>query len=323
MTVTPQSGGSSAWGWKRTVGIAFVVSFALMLMAGVALGLWANSHARKDASPDARAAYANRSRIRSETVLVVGASGESVVGLSVIRADEGRAKLWELTVSPDMLMSCPTGDATRIADIFEQDPAYAVMLLSRYLEAPIAQWVVVPADTYSQALEHRDPRMHFAALERTSFSKAAYLAYRERIDALPPDSAAVVALATRSVECAGTLFIEPHREMSAEFVADAWETTPQMLFAATRVGVFNGTETDGLAGKAAKRIVTAGFQIAEIGNAPDFSYDATVVEAREGFEDDARRIASTLGIGEVDPVPVSDSKAAYDVAVFLGTDFRP
>lgn len=304
--------------------IAAIVIVAALLAIGNGAARLANQIARDRAESTlvGENGYDESARARRETVLVVGASKDSTMGFSIIRADATRSTVYEVTLPPDMVLPQVGGPVRQLEDLFETDPALVVMQLSDYLKIPIGHWVVVPPATYKAALTQENPALHFGTLTQTSFLKDEFLAYRTSLEAIPPEAKKIIPFATRPVECNGTLYVEPHREEVAEGIADGWRLAVGELAAAPRVSVFNGTETRGLASTVAETLVLRGFQVGEIGNAPDFSYDSSEVEVRAGFEEDARTVLATLGLGEIDIRPVSD-KATWDIAVFIGKDYRP
>lgn len=308
--------------WR--VFVVTLAAVAVLLAIGSGVARMAN-HVARDRAVSASVGedgYTQRARARRETVLVIGASKDSTMGFSIIRADATRGTVYEVTLPPEMVLPQLDGPVKQLDDLYEIDPALVVMKLSDYLQIPIGHWVVVPPATYKAALTQENPALHFETLTQTSFLKDEFLAYRTSLESIPAEGKKIIPFATRPVECNGTLYVEPHREEVAEGIAEGWGLSVDELAAAPRVSVFNGTETRGLASDVAEKLVLRGFQVGEIGNAPDFSYDSCELEVRPGFEEDASVLMKTLGLGEIDIRPVSD-KATWDIAVFIGKDYRP
>lgn len=84
------------------------------------------------------------------------------------------------------------------------------------------------------------------------------------------------------------------------------------------IGVFNGTETPGLASTAAAVLTNSGYTVTFIGNS-DLLYDQTVVLSYRGYDVQAITLANLLGI------PVSAVQAGdvgrYDIEIILGADY--
>jgi hypothetical protein len=86
-----------------------------------------------------------------------------------------------------------------------------------------------------------------------------------------------------------------------------------------RVQVLNATSTRGLARRATLHLRDRGFDVLEIGTAPE-QLDSTVVLDRSGHPDWAKRVAEALGGARVESRP--DSSRYLDVTVLLGRSWR-
>jgi len=84
------------------------------------------------------------------------------------------------------------------------------------------------------------------------------------------------------------------------------------------VEVLNGCGAGGAAHHVAEALRAEGFDVVQIGNAPDFDYPTTVVMDRSGAPDKARRVAEVMGCAHV--VRQVSSDAMLDVTVILGAD---
>lgn len=87
-----------------------------------------------------------------------------------------------------------------------------------------------------------------------------------------------------------------------------------------RVQVLNATTTRGLARRATMLLRDRGFDVVEMGTAPE-QLDSTLVLDRSGRPDRAQRVAAALGGARVDTRP--DSSRYLDVTVLLGRSWRP
>jgi hypothetical protein len=89
--------------------------------------------------------------------------------------------------------------------------------------------------------------------------------------------------------------------------------------ARVRVQVLNATSVRGLARRAAMHLRDRGFDVLEMGTAPEL-LDSTLVLDRSGHPDWARRVAEALGGARVESRP--DSSRYLDVTVLLGRSWR-
>ena len=86
-----------------------------------------------------------------------------------------------------------------------------------------------------------------------------------------------------------------------------------------RVQVLNATTLRGLARRATLHLRDRGFDVLEIGTAPE-QRDSTLVLDRSGHPEWAKRVAEALGGARVESRP--DSSRYLDVTVLLGRSWR-
>jgi LytR cell envelope-related transcriptional attenuator len=86
-----------------------------------------------------------------------------------------------------------------------------------------------------------------------------------------------------------------------------------------KVQVLNATNTRGLARRATQHLRDRGFDVLEIGTAPE-PRDSTLVLDRSGHPQWARRVADALGGARVESRP--DTSRYLDVTVLLGRSWR-
>ena len=87
-----------------------------------------------------------------------------------------------------------------------------------------------------------------------------------------------------------------------------------------RVEVLNATGTPRLARHATRVLRARGFDVVEIGNAPE-RLDSTLVLDRTGNPEWASRVAAVMGGASVDARP--DTSRYLDVTVLVGASWRP
>ena len=87
-----------------------------------------------------------------------------------------------------------------------------------------------------------------------------------------------------------------------------------------RVQVLNATPTRGLARRATSFLRDRGFDVVDVGTAPE-TRDSTLVLDRSGNAAWSRLVAQALGGARVEPRP--DSSRYLDVTVLVGRDWTP
>jgi hypothetical protein len=93
-----------------------------------------------------------------------------------------------------------------------------------------------------------------------------------------------------------------------------------------RVLVENGVGTPGLVEQARSKLVDAGFQFKNGGNASPFSKQPSSIQVGDGTDaslDKGRRVAAALGLPADSVVPNDRGQTIADVIVILGPDFVP
>lgn len=265
--------------------------------------------------------YFERARIKSETVLVIGADEDLVTGFTIVRADTTSRTLTELTVPSDVMIKPQGGAARRLDDLYRASPALVVSELSSYLQVPIGNWLVVPSSAYKDSLAESDILRAYSSISSSNFpDRDRYDAYRDRLEECAKGGVTRIGFPVRTVDVEGELFSQPHREEIADQVAAVWGVAPEALAAEPSVAVLNGTERKGFGAKVSRGLLAYGFQVSQIGNAPTFTEPNTRIIVREGFEANATELARRIPLASVPIEPLQDARAGYDIAVVIGAD---
>ncbi len=91
--------------------------------------------------------------------------------------------------------------------------------------------------------------------------------------------------------------------------------------ATTRVILYNGAGTPGVAGEAAQQLIRGGFRVVDTKNADNFNYAKTKIVVQRGDVKQGDEIARILGVGTVEQQPSEQDVA--DVIVIIGKDYKP
>ena len=266
--------------------------------------------------------YIERSRVRSETVLVIGADENVVTGFMIVRANAGASTLSELTIPADGMLKPKHGPAVRLDELYRQSTEVAVARLSEYLQIPIANWIVIPPTTFKDALADNDVMSAFSTLTASNFpDRARFEAYRASLGDSSANGVVRIGFPVRSVDIDGALYVQPHREEIADAIGNAWGVPAEALAPEPNVVVHNGTDRTGFAAKVARGLVEYGFQVSSIGNAPTDQESATRIVVRPGFEEPAAAVARQLAVPSPAMTPLEDERAGYDIAVVVGHDY--
>jgi len=101
------------------------------------------------------------------------------------------------------------------------------------------------------------------------------------------------------------------------------EQLPSRPLRGTRVAVYNGTTSAGVARTAAQRLAAQGATIGSVGNAVDQAQTRTVVGHRPGAGAQGRIVATILGVRDIHPWTDDEAlmaRGGADVVVQVGSD---
>ena len=100
------------------------------------------------------------------------------------------------------------------------------------------------------------------------------------------------------------------------------ETTSQLISDIIQIEVLNGCGIAGIANSYTGVLRANGFDVVETGNFEHFNLQETVVISRSGIIDNAKRVASALGIKEINVLTEESPDYFLDVTVVIGHDFE-
>lgn len=113
-----------------------------------------------------------------------------------------------------------------------------------------------------------------------------------------------------------TRFIYPR------IVAERADPDPALVSNVIQLEVLNGCGVPGLATRFTGSLRSFGFDVVETGNFDHFNVENSYVIARTGTIENARRVASALGISEQFIIRESSPEFYLDVTLVLGADFE-
>lgn len=100
------------------------------------------------------------------------------------------------------------------------------------------------------------------------------------------------------------------------------ETTSQLISEVIQIEVLNGCGVAGIANAYTGLLRSNGFDVVETGNFDNFELKETIVISRSGVLDNARRVASALGVKEINVIREESPDYFLDVTVVIGHDYE-
>ncbi len=100
------------------------------------------------------------------------------------------------------------------------------------------------------------------------------------------------------------------------------EANSQLISDVIQIEVLNGCGVAGIANRYTSVLRKNGFDVVETGNFDHFNLEQTIVISRSGVMENARQIASALGISENNILREDSPDFYLDVTVVIGHDFE-
>lgn len=98
------------------------------------------------------------------------------------------------------------------------------------------------------------------------------------------------------------------------------ETESQLISEIIQIEVLNGCGISGIANSFTGLLRENGFDVVETGNFDHFNLQETIVISRSGVLDNAKRVASALGVKEINVIREESPDFYLDVTVVIGHD---
>jgi len=106
----------------------------------------------------------------------------------------------------------------------------------------------------------------------------------------------------------------------ADLLSKWWGVDASKVAQVTRVILYNGAGTPGIAGEAAQQLIRVGLRVVDTKNADNFNYAKTIIVVQRGSLVQGNDIARVLGVGQVESQPSNEDVA--DVIVIIGKDYK-
>ena len=100
------------------------------------------------------------------------------------------------------------------------------------------------------------------------------------------------------------------------------EASSQLISEIIQIEVLNGCGIPGIANAYTGVLRSNGFDVVETGNFDHFNLEKTIVISRSGVLDNARRVASALGVEQINVIREESPDYFLDVTVVIGHDYE-
>jgi len=293
-----------------------ILVFVLVATAVNGIVRWAARNAAERAG--SRTDLESRSR---ENLLIVGEQNGRAVGFIAVRIDSANKQIYGIAIPDGAFIEVPGQGFERIGESYSSGAAVSLSAISNYLTVPFHSYVVVPSTVYASAIKKQSLAGITAASSGSNLSGSELDTIGRDIAAVSQKNTAIVPLPVKPIKLGSQTYFEPQRAQVADLLKSWWGVDASKAAKVTRVILYNGAGSPGVAGDAAQQLIRAGFRVVDTKNADNFQYPATQVVVQRGSLDQGKAIAKVLGVGTVKQ-QASDQDVA-DVIVIVGKDYKP
>lgn len=311
----------------KTGRVAVWAGFAVLAIVGAALVLWGvavgiNSAVRWN---ERRIAAGEATRVRAlnarENLLVIGVRDGRAVGFLALKAERSGNRVLGIAIPDGAYVEVPGQGFERIGTSFEAGPVVSKDAVSNYLGVPFERYVEVSSDTYQNLMRTQAVGGLLKGALKSDLKPAESEELTAFLATVKAKDVWLVPLPVRQVAVGDQRFFEPQRQQVADLLLSWWGIKTDTTKQASRVIVFNGTGSPGIAGKAAQQLIRQGFRVVDSKNADKFDYKSTQILLYHGSKADAARIRQVLGVGDIREVDAPQD--ITDIIVVIGRDYVP
>jgi hypothetical protein len=311
-----RAGRAAAW---FGFGVVALVCAGLILW-GVAIGV--NAAVRWN---ERRIAAGDSARVRAlnakENLLVIGVTNGRAVGFLALKAERSGKRVLGIAIPDGAYVEVPGQGFERIGTSFEAGPEVSKDAVSNYLGVPFQRYVEVSGDVYQTLMKTQAVGHLLDKIAKSDLKPAETSELQSFLTTVKAKDVWLVPLPVRQVAVGDQRFFEPQREQVADLLLSWWGVKADATKQASRVIVFNGAGSPGIAGKAAQQLIRQGFRVVDSKNADNFDYKRTQILLYHGSKADAARIHDVLGVGDIREVDAP--QGITDIIVVIGHDYAP
>jgi hypothetical protein len=298
---------------------ALLIGAIVLLIAAVGINHFARWSALRAAGGDVN--KYRRDQQAKENLLIIGVENKHATGFLAVRIDAVGKQVFGIAIPDGAFIEVPGQGFERVGDSYNSGPDISAAAVTNYLGAPFRSWVVVPSDVYGAAIKNQSLAGIPGAVLSSNLDDTDKRALKPRLDRIPQKNVALVPLPVKPIRLGDQTYFEPQRAEVADLLKSWWGVDINDAQKITRVIVYNGAGTPGIAGEAAQVLIRAGFRVVDTKNADRFDYKTTQIIVQQGSTKRGQDAAAELGVGTVVSNPATQDVA--DLIIIIGKDFVP
>ncbi|MGV8082892.1 MAG: LCP family protein [Coriobacteriia bacterium] len=258
-------------------------------------------------------------------LLVIGYQDGVPTGFLAMKVDAEKDRVVGIAFPVETLIEVPGRGLSRLGDAYSFDAtgsARVMSAVSNYLGVPFKEYVAVPGDAYSKAVNSQGVPGLLGKRLQTSLSASERVSLADKIDSATEDNTVIAPLPVNPIDLGSETYLQPDKSEVAKLVLSWWGVDMSDTSSAARVLIYNGSGEPGIAGIAAQQLIDAGYRVVDTKNADTFNYEKTQVVVQSGATSAGEGVAKALGVGEVTRKPADQDVA--EIIVIIGKDYsRP
>lgn len=306
-------------GYYLALGVGMLlVGLLVLLLVASAINWVARWNASRGGSATAQSEADRKAR---ENVLIIGEKDGKATGFLALRISAADKQIYGIAIPDAAFIEVPGQGFGKLGDSYPAGPRVSLAAVSNYLSVPFRSYIVVPGSAYSDAVKAQSIAGILSAETTSNMSFAEKEMLRQSVASIPKANTAIVPLPVNPVHLGAETYFEPQKAQVADLLTKWWGVDASKVAQATRVILYNGAGSPGIAGVAAEPLIRAGMRVVDTKNADNFNYAKTLVIVQRGDVKQGNEIVRLLGVGEVKSQP-SDQNVA-DVIVIVGKDYKP
>ncbi|NTU71635.1 MAG: LCP family protein [Coriobacteriia bacterium] len=308
-------------GYVLAVGVTALVGVALVLLLVVTavngIARWSGLRSSGSGKNPADAT----SNKPDENLLIIGDDGGKAAGFLAMRIDPTAKQILGIAIPEGAFIEVPGQGFERIGESYPAGAEVSLTAISNYLTVPFKRYVVVPGSAYRAIVKNRQVADLASQITSTSLTPEERVDLTAAIAEVPAKSIAFVPLPVKPIKLGTQTYYEPQRQEVADLLQAWWGVDPAATSDVTRVIVYNGAGSPGVAGDAAQMLIRGGFRVVDTKNADNFKYKTTTVVVQRGPIEKGQQVVEVLGAGVVKERRTDENIS--DIIVVIGKDFSP
>jgi len=298
---------------------AIVLTVIVVLLAATAI----NTVARWNAQRLAQHATSPKEQARraKDNLLVIGVDGAKATGFLAVRVDRKGDQVFGIAIPDGAFIDVPGQGFDRIGDAYPSGVDPILTAISNYLTVPFRNYLIVPTAAYKEALTSQSVAGLVSAASASNIESDTLVDLNNDLGRIPQKNVALVPMPVKPIKLGDQTYFEPQRAEIADLLKSWWGVDATDEQNVTRVIVYNGSGTPGIAGIAAQQLIRAGYRVVDTKNADNFKYANTRIVVKRGDVKRGEPLKDVLGVGTVTAEPTSAD--VTDVIVIIGKDYRP